>query len=91
MPVGRSMAAADVAATPAGVVAARGGPAYLRSDNGPEFVAAAVRGRLAKAGVATMSVEPGSPWQNASSESFDSRLRGELLRREVFGSLGGRR
>jgi len=87
MPVGRSMAAADVVATPADVAATRGGPAYLRSDDGPEFVAAAVRGWLAKAGVATSSVEPGSPWQNASSESFNSRLRDELLGREVFGSL----
>ena len=62
MPIGRSMAAADVVATLAGLVAARGVPAYLRSDNGPEFIAAAVRGWLAKAGLATLSIEPGSPW-----------------------------
>ena len=83
------MAAAGVVATLAGLAAARGGPAYLRSDNGPEFVAAAVRGWLAKAGVATLYIEPGSPWQNAYSESFNSRPRDELLNREVFGGLRG--
>ena len=87
MVVGRSLTAADVVRTLAGSVAERGGPAYLRSDNGPEFIAAAVKGWLAKMGVATLYIEPGSPWENAYSESFDSRLRDELLNREVFGSL----
>ena len=85
--VGRSLTAADVVRTLARIVGERGVPAYLRSDNGPEFIAAAVRGWLAKAGVATLYIEPGSPWQNAYSESFNSRLRDELLNREVFGSL----
>ena len=85
--VGRALTAADVVRTLAKVVGERGAPAYLRSDNGPEFVAAAVRGWLAKAGVAALDIEPGSPWENAYSESFDSRLRDELLDREVFGSL----
>jgi putative transposase len=65
--VGRSLTAADVVRTLAKVVGERGAPAYLRSDNGPEFVAAAVRGWLAKAGVATLFIEPGSPWENAYS------------------------
>ena len=85
--VGRSLTAADVVETLAKVVGERGVPAYLRSDNGPEFVAAAVKGWLAKEGVATLYIEPGSPWENAYSESFNSRLRDELLNREVFGSL----
>lgn len=85
--VGRSLTAADVVKTLAKVVGERGVPAYLRSDNGPEFIASAVRGWLAKAGVATLFIEPGSPWENAYSESFNSRLRDELLNREVFGSL----
>ena len=85
--VGRSRTAADVVRTLAALVADRGRPAYLRSDNGPEFVAAAVRGWRATAGVATPSIGPGSPWENAYSESFNSRLRDGLLDREVFGSL----
>ena len=85
--VGRSLTAADVVETLARIVGERGVPAYLRGDNGPEFIAAAVKGWLAEAGVATSSIEPGSPWENAYSESFDSRLRDELLNREVFGSL----
>ena len=85
--VGRSLTAADVVRTLAKVVGERGVPAYPRSDNGPDFVAAAVRGWLAKAGVAALSIEPGSPWEYAYSESFNSRLRDELLDREVFGSL----
>jgi len=89
MVVGRSLTAADVVKTLARVVGERGVPADLRSDNGPEFIAAAVRGWLAKEGVATLSIEPGSPWENRYSESFNSRLRDELLNREVFGSLAG--
>ena len=87
MVVGRSLTAADVVRTLARVVGERGVPAYLRSDNGPEFIAAAVKGWLAKVGVATLYIEPGSPRENAYSESFNSRLRDELLNREVFGSL----
>lgn len=83
--VGRSLTAADVVETLAKIVGERGVPAYLRSDNGPEFVAEAVRGWLAKEGVATLYIEPGSPWENASSESFNSRRRDELLDREVLG------
>jgi putative transposase len=62
----------------------RGVPKHIRSDNGPEFIAQAVRKFLAAAGVETLYVEPGSPWQNGYAESFHSRLRSELLDAEVF-------
>jgi putative transposase len=62
----------------------RGVPRHIRSDNGPEFIAAAIRNYLAGAGVETLYIEPGSPWQNGYAESFNSRLRSELLDAEVF-------
>ncbi len=65
----------------------RGTPAYLRSDNGPEFVAKAVREWLPKVGVRTLYIEPGSPWENGYLESFNGKLRDELLAREVFDTL----
>ena len=65
----------------------RGLPEFIRSDNGPEFVSRRVKQWLLACGVETLYVAPGSPWQNAYSESFNSRLRDELLSREAFGSL----
>lgn len=65
----------------------RGEPAFLRSDNGPEFVAEAVRRWLEASGVETLYIEPGSPWENAYSETFIGRFGDELLKREVFVSL----
>jgi transposase InsO family protein len=65
----------------------RGEPAYIRSDNGPEFIAEAIKGWLAASGVKTLYIEPGAPWENAYSETFISRLRDELLDREVFANL----
>ena len=62
----------------------RGVPRCIRSDNGPEFIARAIRKFLAAAGVETLYIEPGSPWQNGYAESFHSRLRSELLDAEVF-------
>ena len=62
-------------------------PGYIRSDNGPEFIAEAIKGWLARAGVGTLYIEPGSPWENGYSETFNSRLRDELLDRELFTSL----
>ena len=53
----------------------RGVPRHIRSDNGPEFIAEAIRKYLTAAGVETLYVEPGSPWQNGYAESFHSRLR----------------
>jgi len=59
----------------------------LRSDNGPEFIAQAVRQWLQESMVGTLYIAPGSPWENPYSESFNSRLRDELLNREVFDTL----
>ena len=58
----------------------------LRMDNGPEFIASAVMGFLAQAGVETLFIAPGSPWENGYAESFMSRFRDELLNLEVFNS-----
>ena len=65
----------------------RGIPAYIRSDNGPEFVAQAVRDWIAAVGAKTAFIEPGSPWENGYCESFNGRLRDELLNGEIFYSL----
>jgi putative transposase len=85
--VARSLKAPDVIATLEYLFAVRGAPEYLRSDNGPEFVAEAVRQWLKDSGVKTLYIAPGSPWENAYIESFNSRLRDELLNAEVFGNL----
>jgi putative transposase len=65
----------------------RGVPKHIRCDNGPEFIAKALRRWLAQAGVETLYVEPGSPWENGYVESFHSRLRDELTNREEFMNL----
>jgi len=57
---------------------------YIRSDNGPEFVAQVVRDYLQDSGVKTLFIEPGSPWENGYIESFNGKLRDELLDRELF-------
>lgn len=69
------------------LVAARGAPQCLRSDNGSEFVAARVKEWLTEKGVQTLYIEPGSPWQNAKGESFNGRLRDECLNVEWFKNL----
>ncbi len=65
----------------------RGIPEHIRSDNGPEFTAEAVRKWLNRVGVKTLYIEPGSPWENGYVESFNSKLRDELLNGEVFITL----
>jgi putative transposase len=65
----------------------RGIPEHIRSDNGPEFTAKAVRKWLNRLGVKTLFIEPGSPWENGYIESFNGKLRDELLNREVFTTL----
>lgn len=65
----------------------RGTPQYIRSDNGSEFTAMAVRGWLSKAQVNTLFIEPGSPWENGYNESFNGKLRDELLNGEIFYTL----
>jgi putative transposase len=85
--VERSITAEDVASTLASLFHQRGEPAFIRSDNGPEFIAKAIKGWLEVSGVRTLYIEPGSPWENAYSETFNSRFGDELLKREVFTSL----
>ena len=65
----------------------RGIPEHIRSDNGPEFTAKVVRSWLNRLGVKTLFIEPGSPWENGYIESFNGKLRDELLSREVFTTL----
>ena len=65
----------------------RGVPEHIRSDNGPEFTAKAVRKWLKQMGVKTLFIEPGSPWENGYIESFNGKLRDELLNREIFTTL----
>ena len=65
----------------------RGIPAHIRSDNGPEFTARAIRKWLSRLGVKTLFIEPGSPWENGYIESFNGKLRDELLNREIFTTL----
>jgi len=65
----------------------RGIPEYIRSDNGPEFTAKAIRKWLNHIGVETLFIEPGSPWENGYIESFNGKLRDELLNGEIFTTL----
>ena len=65
----------------------RGIPEHIRSDNGPEFTARAVRKWLNRQGVKTLFIEPGSPWENGYIESFNGKMRDELLSREIFTNL----
>ena len=65
----------------------RGVPGHIRSDNGPEFIAKAVREWIAAVGAKTAYIEPGSPWENGYCESFNAKLRDELLNGEIFYTL----
>lgn len=65
----------------------RGVPTFIRSDNGPEFIAQAVRDWIAAVGSKTAYIEPGSPWENGYCESFNARFRDELLDGELFYTL----
>jgi transposase InsO family protein len=65
----------------------RGVPQYIRSDNGPEFTALKVREWLERVDVQTLFIEPGSPWENGYIESFNGKLRDELLNGEIFETL----
>jgi transposase InsO family protein len=85
--VGRSISANDVIERLAELFLTRGIPEHIRSDNGPEFTAKAVREWLVRLGVRTLFIEPGSPWENGYIESFNGKLRDELLNREIFDTL----
>lgn len=85
--VGRSMPAQEVKAVLAELFSERRPPEYLRSDNGPEFIARELVEWLTVKGVQTHHIEPGSPWQNAYGESFNATLRRECLNQELFHSV----
>jgi transposase InsO family protein len=85
--VARKLGSDDVLERLAWLMATRGVPEHIRSDNGPEFTAAVVREWLGRVGVTTLFIEPGSPWENGYVESFNGKLRDELLDREIFYSL----
>ena len=85
--VDRSFTAHDVIGILQYLFAVRGTPEHLRSDNGPEFVARSVRRWLQRASVTTLFIAKGSPWENGYVESFNGKLRDELLNRELFLSL----
>ena len=85
--VGRRMTSEDVLERLTDLFIRRGVPDHIRSDNGGEFTAKAVREWLAKVGVRTLFIEPASPWENGYCESFNGKLQDELLKREVFYTL----
>jgi putative transposase len=85
--VGRKMTASDVIDTLADLFIQRGSPKFIRSDNGPEFVAELLRQWLKDLGVQTAYIEPGSPWENGYIESFNGKFRDELLNGEVFDTI----
>jgi putative transposase len=85
--VARRLNSEDVLERLAWLFATRGVPDHLRSDNGSEFTAQAVRTWLKRVGVKTLYIEPGSPWENGYVESFNGKLRDELLNGEIFYTL----
>jgi transposase InsO family protein len=85
--VERGMTAKAVSAVLARGVRQRGAPLHIRSDNGPEFIAKAIRAWMSGAGLETLYIEPGAPWENGYAESFNGKVRDELLNAEEFGSV----
>jgi transposase InsO family protein len=85
--VARRINSLGVLETMADVMLIRGVPEHIRSDNGPEMTAKIVRQWLANVGAKTLYIAPGSPWENGYCESFNGKLRDELLNGEIFYSL----
>ena len=85
--VDRKLKSTDVIDVLSDLFILRGVPGHIRSDNGPEFIAKAVREWIAAVGARTAYIEPGSPWENGYCESFNSKLRDELLNGEIFYTL----
>jgi putative transposase len=85
--VGSSIKSNDVLETLSTLFITEGVPDYIRSDNGSEFTARALREWFDSIGVKTAYIEPGSPWENGYNESFNGKLRDELLNREIFYTL----
>lgn len=84
---GWSIRAVDVISIVETAIQFHGSPKYIRSDNGPEFIAYAMQDWLKCQQIETLYIKPGSPWEQAHIESFHDKLRDELLNRELFGSL----
>jgi len=85
--VRRKLNSQDVLHVLAKLFLRHGPPEHIRSDNGPEFVAKAVRDWLARLSVKTLFITPGSPWENGYNESFNGKLRDECLNMEIFTTL----
>jgi len=85
--VARRLRSDDVLQVLADLFVRHGAPDHIRSDNGSEFTAQAVRDWLRRVDVKTLYIEPGSPWENGYNESFNGKLRDELLNGEIFYSL----
>ena len=86
--VARRLKSIDVIDVLSDLFILRGVPAHIRSDNGPEFLAKAVQEWIGAVGAKTAYITPGSPWENGFIESFNARLRDELLDGEIFYTLG---
>ncbi len=84
--VGSRVASGQVIEALTRLIRAHGAPCYIRSDNGPEFVAQAVKTWLSANGISTAFIEPGKPWQNGAAESFIGKFRDECLNMEWFRS-----
>lgn len=82
--VERTMTSSDVVTELERLITLHGAPGFIRCDNGPEFIAQATQQFLATATIETLSIDPGSPWQNGYCESFNGRFRDELLNLEAF-------
>lgn len=91
LPVARQLKSDDVLSILANLFAERGPPEHIRSGDSSEFTANAVRKWLGRLGMKTAFITPGSPWENGYNESFNGKLRDELLDREIFYSLSRRR
>ena len=85
--INRKLKSSDVIDVLSDLFILRGVPEHVRSDNGPEFVAKAVQDWIAAVGAKTACIEPGSPWENGYTESFNARIRDELLNGEIFYTL----
>jgi len=85
--VARRLRSDDVLQCLSDLFITHGSPEHIRSDNGPEFTAQIVRDWLGRIGVNTLYIEPGSPWENGYNESFNGKLRDELLNGEIFTTL----
>jgi putative transposase len=87
MLVDRKISSHDVLYCLSDLFIEHGPPEYIRSDNGPEFTAGVIRRWLAEIDVHTLFIEPGSPWENGYNESFNGKLRDELLNGEIFNTI----